>query len=291
MGLALASMASGRTVDPNIAVTGEVTLTGQVLPVGGIKEKVLAAKAAGITRVYLPDRNEADVDEIRGEDLLEGLEFRFVDHLDQVLNEALLPKRPTRKRAARSAKTTKPKTKRSSSTSPKPRPAARPATKEPTAATSKTSDEARDKAETPRVYAELDHPADLLLEIWGIDLDRLFQNSLFALYDNLAQLEGFAQKEHVDVEVEGTTLSEALRSLLSEALYRFSTEGFVASGAQVSVDASDPNRVHVTARLSGEKADKLRHTLLAEVKAVTYHQLTVDRTPEGGWRATVLLDV
>ena len=54
-------------------MTGEVTLTGQVLPVGGIKEKVLAAKAAGITRVYLPDRNEADVAEIRGDDLLGGI--------------------------------------------------------------------------------------------------------------------------------------------------------------------------------------------------------------------------
>ena len=68
MAVALASMASGRTVDPESAMTGEVTLTGQVLPVGGIKEKVLAAKAAGITRVYLPDRNEADVAEIRGDE-------------------------------------------------------------------------------------------------------------------------------------------------------------------------------------------------------------------------------
>ena len=89
MAVALASMASGRTVDPKVAMTGEVTLTGQVLPVGGIKEKVLAAKAAGITRVYLPDRNEADVSEIRGDDLLEGLEFRYVEHVSQVLAEVL----------------------------------------------------------------------------------------------------------------------------------------------------------------------------------------------------------
>jgi ATP-dependent Lon protease len=75
-------------------MTGEMTLTGQVLPVGGIKEKVLAAKAAGITRVYLPDRNEADVAEIRGDDLLEGLEFRYVEHVSQVLTEVLQPARP-----------------------------------------------------------------------------------------------------------------------------------------------------------------------------------------------------
>ncbi len=59
------------------------------MPVGGIKEKVLAARAAGITRVFLPDRNEADVDEIRGEDLLTGLEFVYVDHVGAVLDQAL----------------------------------------------------------------------------------------------------------------------------------------------------------------------------------------------------------
>ena len=90
MTVALASMVSGRPVDPSVAMTGEVTLTGQVLPVGGIKEKVLAARAAGITQVFLPDRNEADVDEIRGEDLLERrLTFIYVDHVSTVLDQVL----------------------------------------------------------------------------------------------------------------------------------------------------------------------------------------------------------
>jgi ATP-dependent Lon protease len=89
MTMALASMVSGRAVDAATAMTGEVTLTGQVLPVGGIKEKVLAAKAAGITRVFLPDRNEADIDEIRGENLLKGLEFVYVDHVATVVDRAL----------------------------------------------------------------------------------------------------------------------------------------------------------------------------------------------------------
>ena len=80
-------------------MTGEVTLTGQVLPVGGIKEKVLAARAAGITRVFLPDRNEADVDEIRGEDLLAGLQFTYVDHVDTVLDKTLA-RAPSAARAA-----------------------------------------------------------------------------------------------------------------------------------------------------------------------------------------------
>ncbi len=67
-------------------MTGEVTLTGQVLPVGGIKEKVLAARAAGITSIFLPDRNEADVAEIRGEDILSGVEFVYADHVSRCSN-------------------------------------------------------------------------------------------------------------------------------------------------------------------------------------------------------------
>jgi ATP-dependent Lon protease len=101
MTVALASMVSGRPVDPSVAMTGEVTLTGQVLPVGGIKEKVLAARAAGITRVFLPDRNEADVEEIRGEDLLTGVQFTYVSHVDQALDKILA--RPAGKQARKAA--------------------------------------------------------------------------------------------------------------------------------------------------------------------------------------------
>ena len=89
MAVALASMVSGRPVDAASAMTGEVTLTGQVLPVGGIKEKVLAARAAGITRVFLPDRNEADVDDIHDEDVLSGVDFVYVDHVSTVLEQVL----------------------------------------------------------------------------------------------------------------------------------------------------------------------------------------------------------
>lgn len=91
MTVALSSMVSGRPVDSCTAMTGEVTLTGQVLPVGGIKEKVLAAKAAGITRIFLPDRNEADVAEIRGEDLLKDIEFQYVEHVSSVIDRVLVP--------------------------------------------------------------------------------------------------------------------------------------------------------------------------------------------------------
>ncbi|MBM3884262.1 MAG: endopeptidase La [Gemmatimonadetes bacterium] len=87
---ALASELSGRPVRKDLAMTGEVTLRGRVLPIGGVKEKVLGALRAGITDVILPKANEADVedvpDEARGQ-----LRFHFVESLEQVLAIALLP--------------------------------------------------------------------------------------------------------------------------------------------------------------------------------------------------------
>ena len=85
---ALASLATGRPVAPEVAMTGEITLRGRVLPIGGLKEKVLAAKQAGIKTVIAPSRNEKDMVEIP-DDATEGLEFVFSDHIDQVLNRAL----------------------------------------------------------------------------------------------------------------------------------------------------------------------------------------------------------
>lgn len=84
----IASVLSGRKVKPRLAMTGEITLRGKVLPVGGIKEKILAAKRAGISDVILSRENRKDVDEIKPM-YLEGLTFHFVDTILDVLNLAL----------------------------------------------------------------------------------------------------------------------------------------------------------------------------------------------------------
>jgi len=84
----LASLLTGRVAHPDVAMTGEITLRGKVLPVGGIKEKVLAAKRAGIRRVILPERNRSDVDEI-ATDLLKGLELEYVGTIDEALSHTL----------------------------------------------------------------------------------------------------------------------------------------------------------------------------------------------------------
>ena len=94
---ALVSLVTGRRVRSDTAMTGEVTLTGQVLPIGGLKEKALAAQRAGIRRVIAPKLNEPDLDEFP-EHLLEGIEFLFADEVDQVLDQALEGAPPARRR-------------------------------------------------------------------------------------------------------------------------------------------------------------------------------------------------
>jgi ATP-dependent Lon protease len=85
---ALASLYTGRRVRPDTAMTGEITLSGLVFPIGGVKEKVLAAYRAGIRRVLLPSRNEADVDDIP-EDVRKDLQIIFVSRIDEVIEAAL----------------------------------------------------------------------------------------------------------------------------------------------------------------------------------------------------------
>ncbi len=86
---AIVSVQSARPIDHKIAMTGEITLRGEVLPVGGLKEKLLAARGAGIGKVILPERNRRDLPEIPPA-VTRGLELVFVDHFDQVLAAALL---------------------------------------------------------------------------------------------------------------------------------------------------------------------------------------------------------
>ncbi|HWA55505.1 MAG TPA: endopeptidase La [Solirubrobacterales bacterium] len=88
MTVALGSLISGRPVRNDVAMTGEVTLTGQVLPIGGLKEKSLAAQRAGIKRVLVPERNEGDVAEIPEHERSE-LEFVYVDRVSKALDAAL----------------------------------------------------------------------------------------------------------------------------------------------------------------------------------------------------------
>jgi ATP-dependent Lon protease len=87
---ALSSLLSGRPVKHTVGMTGEVTLQGRVLPIGGVKQKVLAAHAAGLTEVVLPERNRGDLDDVP-EEVREAMKFDFAMTVDEVLQVALEP--------------------------------------------------------------------------------------------------------------------------------------------------------------------------------------------------------
>ena len=88
MSTALVSALLGAPVRADVAMTGEVTLRGNVLPIGGLKEKVLAAHRAGIHEVILPAENKADLDDIP-EEIMKKMRFELVEHMDQVLARAI----------------------------------------------------------------------------------------------------------------------------------------------------------------------------------------------------------
>jgi ATP-dependent Lon protease len=107
MATALASLLTGRRVRDDVAMTGEITLRGQVLPVGGVKEKVLAAHRAGLDAVILPKHNKKDLEDIPDE-VRHSIKFVLVDQVDRVFDAALVPEgqaRPksrSRRRSSRS---------------------------------------------------------------------------------------------------------------------------------------------------------------------------------------------
>ena len=80
MATAIVSLATGRTVSERVGMTGEITLTGQVLQIGGVRDKVLAAQRAGLTKVILPRENEADLGELP-EETRNGIEFVLADNV------------------------------------------------------------------------------------------------------------------------------------------------------------------------------------------------------------------
>src|SRR5512138_1681947 len=119
MATALVSLVSGRKIKPKVGMTGEITLRGQVLPIGGVKEKVLAAHRNGLRTIILPKRNEQDLDDVPDE-IKKSMKFIFVETVDEVLDSALESNRqrsnPADKRgspaekATRSKKTSRTKT-------------------------------------------------------------------------------------------------------------------------------------------------------------------------------------
>jgi ATP-dependent Lon protease len=102
MATAIASLVTGRLVRDDVAMTGEITLRGQVLPIGGLKEKVLAAHRVGIKTVIIPKRNEKDLDDIP-EEVRDSVKFVLADCVEQVFEAALRADQRGKRRVPRRA--------------------------------------------------------------------------------------------------------------------------------------------------------------------------------------------
>ncbi len=100
MATSLVSLISGRKVKPQVGMTGEITLRGQVLAIGGVKEKVLAAHRNGLTTVILPKRNETDVEDVPDE-IRQSMKFIFAESVEDVINAALENAKPEKKKTGK----------------------------------------------------------------------------------------------------------------------------------------------------------------------------------------------
>ena len=91
MAAAILSLVTDTPVDAKVAMTGEITLRGRVLPIGGLKEKILAAKTAGMETVLVPKKNEKDIEEIAGE-IRKGLHIYYVERMEDVVKYSFVKK-------------------------------------------------------------------------------------------------------------------------------------------------------------------------------------------------------
>ena len=110
MATAMVSALSGRAVKNEVAMTGEITLRGDVLAIGGVKEKVLAAHRAKLKTIILPSQNRKDMEDVPDEPKRD-LKFHFVDNIREVFRIALMPAKKTPAKAKREKKVQSPKSK------------------------------------------------------------------------------------------------------------------------------------------------------------------------------------
>jgi len=132
-------------------------------------------------------------------------------------------------------------------------------------------------------YEPLEHTADVMIKAGGRNLEECFENAAFALFDQMVDAKRIAAKVETSFEVEGHDLESLLYNFLSEFLYIHDAKGLVLCEFQVRIDQSS-----LTCTAKGERFDPKRHKPRHEVKAITYHMLTVDQEEPS---VTVIFDI
>ncbi len=139
----------------------------------------------------------------------------------------------------------------------------------------------------------LEHPADVGFIAYGATLKELFTNAALAMMSLAGELERVEERERREIEATGSDTESLLYAWLAEILAAADAEQLVFCRAQVTelnTSPDAPGRARVRGAAFGERFDKSRHRASTYIKAVTFHQLFVEQTPEG-WRARVFLDV
>jgi SHS2 domain-containing protein len=135
-------------------------------------------------------------------------------------------------------------------------------------------------------YNVFDHTADLGLEIYGKTVKELFANAAFAIFDSIADLKHVHATVERQIVVEGKDWEDLLVNYLREVLYLFNGESLLLSKFSIM----EINPQHLEGLVLGEIYDSSKHRIHTEIKAVTYHQISVRETPDG-WTGRVICDV
>jgi SHS2 domain-containing protein len=135
-------------------------------------------------------------------------------------------------------------------------------------------------------YKLLDHTADIGIEFWGKTKKELFENAVEAMFDLIVDLTGINNVNDKVVAIKGTDAEDLLVNFLREALYLFNGKKWIIKQCKLLEMKSG----QIVAQLQGEPYDSDKHQLKTEIKAVTYHGLSVKKTARG-WKAKVIFDV
>lgn len=135
-------------------------------------------------------------------------------------------------------------------------------------------------------YTLLDHTADLRIRVNGADPADLFKNAGLALFDLITQPDRLKPREVIEVAVTGDDSADLMVNFLRELLYLWTGKEKLVK----MIEIQQISETSVSARVSADHYQPHRHTILHEIKAVTYHQIDVSRTMDG-WQATVVFDV
>ena len=135
-------------------------------------------------------------------------------------------------------------------------------------------------------YEIIEHTADIGLRAYGKDLKELFTNAAYGMFKIMADLKNVRPKESLIIEQKAPNIEELFLLWLSELLYQYNSKKIIFK--EFLIDKLTENLI--TAKVQGEKLDFKRHRVKTEIKAVTYHQLKVQRV-KNHWQAEVIFDV